>query len=229
MYYNKLSLLNGRIATLPDGTGKQKEDQMKRVKTLINWAFSILMASLILFAVSMLIFTILGWKFNPVVSGSMDPLIKTGDVVATQQVDPANVKVGDIITYYSPQIGKVVVHRVIEKQEGEQLNFVTKGDANESADPYLVPSENVLSKVGFHIPCLGYVSQFATSGSGIVLLFVLPGLLIVGKQFENIQWRFSKARKHREEPVAVRVFSAGQRWTTGLRSTEDWLNDQVAI
>lgn len=199
---------------------------MHRTKTLINWAATALMVPLVLLAAFMMITIILGWQFNTVMSGSMDPALKVGDVVAAQQVDPTDIEVGDIITYRSPQLGKVVVHRVVEKHEGNQLHFRTKGDANDSPDPYLVPAENVLSKVGFHIPCLGYVSQFITSGSGMMLLFVLPGLLIVSKQTENIQKRFLKVRKSRVEPVAVRSFTVGQQWTTGLR-TEDWLKDQT--
>ena len=65
---------------------------MNRAKTLINWASSALMVTLILFAAFMLISSILGWKFNPVMSGSMDPVLKVGGVVAAQQVDPATVE-----------------------------------------------------------------------------------------------------------------------------------------
>lgn len=200
---------------------------MNRAKTIVNWIFIAIMILLIPFASFMVIASILGWQFNPVMSGSMDPVLKTGDVVATRPADAGDIEVGDIITYRSPQLGKVVVHRVIEKQEGDQVSFITKGDANENADPYPVPAENILNKVGFHIPYLGYMSRFVTSGSGITLLFVMPVLLILCKEIGGILKGLPKTRRSRE-PVAVPSLPARAQWATGL-STEDWVDGRATI
>jgi len=201
---------------------------MTKMRTLTNWGANGLVALLVLLAAFFVISSVLlGWRFNPVMSGSMDPTFKAGDIVASHPVDPKTIEVGDIITYRSPELGKVVVHRVTEKHEGSQLYFQTKGDANGHADPSPVPSENVVGKVTLDIPFLGYVQQFATSASGKLLLFSIPGLFIMGKGIKNIHIEISRLRNRREATVPVNACTATQGWATGL-GTEDWLTSQAA-
>jgi len=196
---------------------------MNTIKTLTKWTANTLVVTLVLFAVFFVIaHTLLGWRFNTVMSGSMGPTLKAGGVVATQAVDPETIEVGDIITYKSPELGMTVVHRVTEKHQGSHLMFQTKGDANENPDPHLVPAENVVSKVSFHLPLLGHVQQFVTSGQGMALLTVVPGLVIMSKGIQNIRTEISKLRNARREAAAARVYADGLQGLQGLR-TEDWL------
>jgi signal peptidase len=201
---------------------------MNRTKTLINWAFTIVVVSGICFAAFMVILSLLGWQFNPVMSGSMDPVFKVGDVIVSQQVDPANVQVGDIVTYRSSEFGKVVVHRVVEKCEGDSLYFITKGDSNEYIDPYPVPAENVMNKIGFHIPYLGHVSNLIKSGPWVILLFALPLLLLFGRQIQSIFISFLRVQKRREIIVAVQDTVDRGQWPAGLEA-DGWLKGQTSI
>ncbi len=69
-----------------------------------------------------------------VTGGSMEPAIHKGSLVIVQPVDPAEVKVGDIITFQ--QYDQTTTHRIIAVIRDEQgLVFKTKGDANAVADP----------------------------------------------------------------------------------------------
>jgi len=164
-------------------------------RALIKWAGNLLVMLLILVAAFSLITSVfLHWQFRTVVSGSMDPTLKVGSVVATQPVDPEGIAVGDIVSYYSPDHQKLMVHRVIERSTDGQLYFGTQGDANGSPDPYLVPARNVVGKVSFHVPFLGYASRFVTSPLGLMLLLAVPGLLIIGKGIGNIRVEVSKLR-----------------------------------
>jgi len=96
---------------------------------------------------------ILGYKLNQIQSGSMEPIIHTKDYVLSKVVTFEDVQVGDIITYqcqtentkdYEQYNGEVVMHRVVEKTD----KYVkTKGDANESVDPWNVYPNDVISKV----------------------------------------------------------------------------------
>jgi len=162
------------------------------------------------------------WQFNIVLSGSMDPTLKVGGMVAVQPVDAKTIEVGDIITFSSPEYGKTVVHRVIEKQQGSQLYFRTQGDANGKPDASLVPAQNVVGKVRFHVPVLGKVLQFPTTRLGRILLLVLPGIMLLGMEMKNISAKLFRLRKGKKEAVGVVASPVRQGWTTGLR-TEEWL------
>ncbi len=66
-----------------------------------------------------------------VVSNSMDPTIKKGDLVVVKGIPPGDIAVGDIIVYHNPLQGVAVVHRVIDIRSDEDgLVFYTKGDNN---------------------------------------------------------------------------------------------------
>jgi len=129
-----------------------------------------------------------GWNVDAVVSGSMEPELKVGGVVITRPVEAEEIKAGDIITFYSPLSEKLTSHRVIAAEEGSSLHFSTKGDANEDADAFSVPAENVMGKVCFHIPYLGYVAQFVKTPLGFLLTLCLPGLIIIVMELRNT-WR----------------------------------------
>jgi len=128
-----------------------------------------------------------GWRVDAVFSGSMEPHLKVGGVVITRPVAAEDIKVGDTITFYSPQSEKPTTHRVIAIEEGSSFYFRTKGDANEDNDHFIVPVQNMVGKVCFHIPCLGYVTQFVKTPLGLLLTLLIPGLIIIVMELRNIR------------------------------------------
>jgi signal peptidase len=143
-----------------------------------------------------------GWSVDVVFSGSMEPDLKVGALVITRPVDAEEIKVGDIITFYSPLGEKLTSHRVIATEGGASAHFQTKGDANRNADPFTVPAENVVGKVCFHIPYLGYVAQFIKTPLGFLLTLCLPGLIIIVMELRNAWRAFTEdeiERKYRIE------------------------------
>jgi signal peptidase len=143
---------------------------------------------ILLMAAAVLVFLAprFGWRVDAVFSGSMEPELKTGGVVITRPVDTEDIKVGDIITFYSPLNEQLTSHRVIAAGDGSSFHFQTKGDANEDADPFVVPAENVVGKVCFHIPYFGHATQFVKTPLGLLLTLCLPGLVVVVLQMRNI-------------------------------------------
>lgn len=89
-----------------------------------------------------------------VYSGSMEPEIPTGAVVFTKEGD-FSPKTGDIITFHNGDT--VVTHRIVKK---ENRIFITKGDANKTADPVPVKASQIIGRVVFYLPYLGYVIHF---------------------------------------------------------------------
>ena len=134
----------------------------------------------------------LGWRIDTVMSGSMSPTVKSGAILITQPVDPTNIKVGDIITYGSPLNGKLVTHRVIEIRHSSPLVFQTKGDSNKDPDPYTVPPENVLGKVCFNAPLLGYIARFLQEPMVLLLAVSIPGIIIIVMEIRNIWCVFNE-------------------------------------
>ncbi|GIP24048.1 signal peptidase I SipW [Paenibacillus sp. J22TS3] len=124
-----------------------------------------------------------GYQIKTVLSGSMEPSIQTGSIVALQPGgDMGRFKVGDIITYRE-SADKLVTHRIIEvlkNRETGHVSYRTKGDNNDTPDLEPVPASNVTAEyTGFTIPYAGYAMNFANSRAGSVALLVIPGLLLI--------------------------------------------------
>lgn len=104
-------------------------------------------------------------KYRPVgiISNSMKPLISRGDAVIVEKVDNKNIKTiknYDIILYMLGDI--TVAHRIInieEHNDGTRL-FTTMGDNNKAADPQKVKADQIIGKVKFKIPFIGYPSVY---------------------------------------------------------------------
>lgn len=126
-------------------------------------------------------------------TGSMEPAIGTGSVVF---ISPETVyAVGDIITFDRRESGLEipVTHRVIETRISEgRMVYVTKGDANESQDLNPVYEDEVLGKVAFHIPLIGYLLDVARTPFGFLLFIVIPALLVIFEEVRKIRKEMTK-------------------------------------
>ncbi|MDD4588477.1 MAG: signal peptidase I [Heliobacteriaceae bacterium] len=92
-----------------------------------------------------------------ILSGSMEPGIRKGDLVVVKKMAGQEAKVGDILQFRQEKIW--VTHRVVDlkNRRGETL-FQTKGDNNNAADQDLVQSHQVRGKVIGVIPKIGWIS-----------------------------------------------------------------------
>ncbi len=102
---------------------------------------------------------VLGWRMHTIVSGSMYPELRIGEVVVTQQVEASRVSTGSIIAFYSPVDGQLICHRVIDILAAGDLLFRTKGDANAYPDVFLVPAESVVGEVRYSTSILAQISE----------------------------------------------------------------------
>lgn len=120
-------------------------------------------------AALIIISAILCWflHYEPavVMSGSMEPTYHTGSVVLVDRDNTSDIKIGDAIAFVNG--GTYIAHRIISKSEE---GYITKGDANESEDPWVVPVADVKGKVVFSIPIIGYIIKLSTSTSGIIVI-----------------------------------------------------------
>lgn len=89
-----------------------------------------------------LLLTNMGINSYIILSGSMEPVIRTGSMVLVD-TQTENIQSGDIIMYRLQK--ENVVHRVVEIQEDGKI--ITKGDNNENADFAPVTQAQVCGKV----------------------------------------------------------------------------------
>ena len=119
-----------------------------------------------------------------VLTDSMYPEIKSGDLIICKTVDPAEIRVGDVISFYDPAGNgtSVVTHEVIEILEEEgALSFRTKGINNNTADRLPVAADKVIARyTDVRIPGAGNLALFMQRTEGLILCVVVPIVLFVG-------------------------------------------------
>ena len=156
----------------------------KLIKILSNTglAVSVLLLLAVLVAPSLL-----GLKLESILSGSMEPYLSTGDIIAMVKIAPEEIQVGDVIGFKVEGMDTPVCHRVYEMVDIEQGGgFITKGDANEAPDSWVVKPENLIGRVVFHLPSVGYIAKFIKTPYGFALLLGLPATIIAALELKNL-------------------------------------------
>jgi signal peptidase len=134
-------------------------------------------------------------RFMMVLSGSMEPAIKTGSIVEIKSAQ--SYKIGDVITF-GPDTKKKspITHRIYDiKVEGGEPVYVTKGDANNAADQNGVLKKDVIGKVLISVPFVGYAVDFAKKPLGFALIVIIPVALIIIEEIRKIYNEVKKKEK----------------------------------
>jgi signal peptidase len=128
-----------------------------------------------------------------VVSGSMEPSIREGDLLFVRGVNPKDIingtvedKKGDVIVFDARRLWagapeEPIVHRVVDKYlVGDTWYFRTKGDANLLLDQAHVPESFIIGVVIGGIPYIGWVKILLTeSGLLVPLLVIISAFLVI--------------------------------------------------
>ena len=180
---------------------------VKTVRIVLNVVFGALLVALLASAIAIVVIPACFSGTNlTVLTGSMEPGIKPGDIVVTRGVDSTNdstLSIGDVIAFLPyPDDPTVVTHRIvgITVKDGETY-YVTKGDNNNSVDPWgPVAASHVRGEAMYTVPKLGYVKQWfgGHAGTGIIVL----GVVLIGYGVVTFGMSF---RKPKEEYVPKRM------------------------
>jgi signal peptidase len=156
------------------------------------------------------------YKIMAVLSGSMEPKIKTGGIVMVKPA--ADYKVGDVISFVTANNRAVsTTHRIVAvKTEDSNTIFTTKGDANNAEDANQVDKRNVIGKVFVTIPYAGYLLAFVHQPMGFVAAVIIPSSLVIYDEAKNI-WREFSRRGSRYDIVAKVKVRVKQRTARGFR------------
>lgn len=133
--------------------------------------------------------TLFGCRSLVVMSGSMEPAISTGSVVVVERIPAAEIAVGDIVSFHSPETGKILTHRVQGLAAGEEaIEVETRGDANTGTESWAIEPTGTVGRLVFEIPYLGYLLAPLQGTTARLLLVVGPALSLGGVLLTSI-WR----------------------------------------
>lgn len=122
--------------------------------------------------------SVLGITPLVVLSGSMSgdapDHIEAGDLIFVDKAVPGELKEGDVITFM--QGSTVVTHRIIRISTAEdgKLQFLTKGDANNTEDTEPVSEDDLVGIYIGRIPMVGDLAIFMQTPLGMILFIGIP-------------------------------------------------------
>lgn len=145
--------------------------------------------------------TVAGCSLYAVLSGSMSPAFDAGSLVAVRPIDPDKLREDDVITFISAN-DAMVTHRIvgIERQDG--LRFVTKGDANNSADSGTVSEDRVVGVVTLSLPWLGRLLMFSQTRQGLLTMIIIPAIVILILEGQSLLQHAGQHDRAKEEKEA---------------------------
>ena len=170
-------------------TQVKKEEVKKKESKTVGRVINIILVLAILFAifVGFTAFvsksgsgvpTFFGFRPFSVQTDSMEPTFSAGDMIIDEVItDAADLEVGDVITYWTIIEGEQVLnsHRITSITDYENyLYFDTKGDNNTIGDSTGVHQNDIVGRYLFKIPGLGTLVDFLSTGTGFLIVIVVP-------------------------------------------------------
>jgi signal peptidase I len=139
-------------------------------------------AALVFVVAAVLVPGLLGLQRYVITGGSMTGTIPKGAIIYSRVTPIEALKAGDIITFNPPGMSTAVTHRIVAVEQGPDGGpaFRTKGDFNETADPWnpITLNEPQQARYVFQVPLLGYALAALSMRTVRIALIGVPALLI---------------------------------------------------
>ncbi|CAN5234251.1 hypothetical protein BH11ACT2_BH11ACT2_06210 [soil metagenome] len=120
----------------------------------------------------------IGWHATTVMSDSMAPLIRAGDVVVATSAGADHLSIGQILLVHDPDhADRLRLHRFVGVSADGRL--ITKGDANERADSTRVDPSAVVGVGVLRIPFLGAPVVWARDAAWPLLAAATAALAVL--------------------------------------------------
>lgn len=144
---------------------------------------------------------VLGFRAYVIVTNSMEPKIKVGDIILVKKVNPDKLKKGDTISYLGTEDtykNKIIAHNIIEitKEDGKKI-FYTQGINSMNVDP-AVYEEQIIGKVIYRFIILSFLSHMIRSKVGFFIVIFIPILIILIFEFISFIKNVIKLKKEEE-------------------------------
>ena len=172
---------------------KKSSDKLNNTLTVIGIIMCVILIPMLIVNCTLIVKSFINKDEVPSIGGtmpfivltdSMYPDIKSGDLIICKEIAPEDIEVGDVISFYDPAGNgtSVVTHKVVEiiDEEGK-LFFRTRGINNNTDDRLRVPESKVIAEyTGFRIPAAGNIAIFMQSTAGLILCVIVPIIIFVG-------------------------------------------------
>lgn len=149
---------------------------------------------------------VLGYSVFRVMTGSMEPEIRSDSLLVVKKTPPEEIAPGDVISFFSPDPaleGAVNTHRVVRiEEENGEIRFITKGDANLIEDTYPVEESALVGKAVFKSYGLGKAVSLLSNPLVFGVIVLLPLLIILLMNlYRAVRIAADIAKKEEEEAV----------------------------
>lgn len=139
------------------------------------------------------------YRMFTVISGSMEPKYKIGDVLISKEVEPSKIKVGDTISYLGAKgdfRDKVITHQVIgiEKDENGKHIFRARGINNLVEDPEVL-EEQLYGVVIYKVFILSFLYRIVSTNIGFYAFIIIPLMYIIGYEMINVMLKKEEQRR----------------------------------
>jgi signal peptidase len=157
---------------------------MIRIGTRATMVLAVVLAGICLGAL-VLVPLAQGWVPLTILTGSMTPAIPAGSQVVVERVqgkeDAERLQLGDVVTFMPyPENLTLVTHRIVGRSVStDGVIFTTKGDANDTGDPWQVTETQLRGKVLYHVPYAGYVADLLSPGQKVLGRQIAGGALVL--------------------------------------------------
>ncbi len=178
----------GDGASVPDEVGGGSDPPLRPVRPGSGWSeawpeIRFYLGAFSLFFVSYVLVTgllvggaavLFGLTPVAVTSGSMAPVIRTGDVVMFAATPEPILGPGTVVGYDETGTGRAITHRIV--RANPDGTYVTQGDANPDPDPRFVLHEQIWGVGRLLIPYAGFPAAWVATGQawklGLLAVFL---------------------------------------------------------
>ena len=144
------------------------------------------------------------YRMFTVISESMTPKYKIGDILVSKETEPSKIKVGDVISYKGMSGSfkdKIITHQVTEinKNSSGKYVFHAKGLANIIEDP-LVYEDQLYGVVVYKTKILSLIYKIISTPLGFFLFVFIPIVLTIGTEIiENNLEKIENSKKKKSK------------------------------
>ena len=165
---------------------------------------------------------VFGRNMYIVLSGSMAPTFDTGSVIFVSPRSPEQIQAGDVITFTGVDGSQALTtHRVvdIDKTNPQEIQFITKGDANDVNDPSPVSADRLVGTLSLSIPYLGYLLTFAQTKKGMLILIIVPGVFLIITELQKLYINAKLSRENSQPNKPLQAYAGNETAASDASNT----------
>ncbi len=122
---------------------------------------------------------IFGFHINIIVTDSMEPEIKVGDIIVSRSYKGQDLEKGDVVTYVAKsgeKAGELITHKIVDiSGSGDDMKVTTRGvNPNVTSNDAPIRADEIVSVMVYKTVLLKYVYKVLTHPAGFLFFVILP-------------------------------------------------------